>query len=135
MAGNQKRFGPYEDFQKRTKTLHLTQKATETPQGSLRADLRRVRAGGRDLPVCEFIEQLLRLDALEWRWDEKDGRPIRMWTVASHAHGVIMLPAAREVQQIMMELALAREVSFSTDIDPATPNVHFMTNEPKPRVC
>ena len=111
------------------------EKVTDTPQDKLRADIRHMRAAGRDIEVCEFIEQLLQLDALDCRLDEKDGRPIRVWTVARPARSAIVLPTAGEVQQIMMELALASEVAFSTDIDPATPSIHFVRITPKRRVC
>jgi hypothetical protein len=110
-----------------------TQKATDTPQDNLRADIRRIQAAGVDLETCEFIEELLRLDALEWSWDEAQGRPIRKWTVASQAHGVIMLPAAGEIEQLLMELVLDGEVAFSTDIDP--PGIRFAASKIKAPVC
>ena len=112
-----------------------TQKTTRIRQDKLASDIRRMRAAGRDLELCEFIEQLLRLDALDCRVDERDGRPIHLWTVRRLARDAVILPPAGEIVEAFMDLAMDGEIAFSTDIDLVTLNIHFVVNKSSARVC
>src|SRR5689334_19102886 len=83
----------------------------------LKNDLARVRTTSRHAEVCDAIEALLEQGHLMCRWDAFESRPIRVWRISGELRCAPVLPVVSdEIPALMLDLLLASEAVFSTEI-------------------